>query len=34
VTIAEMAVALARAVENPTAGVRVVEVPELRGRLP
>jgi hypothetical protein len=34
VTIAQMVGALVRAVENPTAGVRVVEVPGIRERLP
>ena len=34
VTIAQMVAALAHAVENPTAGGRVVEAPSIRGRLP
>ncbi|MFO1362698.1 MAG: NAD(P)H-binding protein [Burkholderiales bacterium] len=34
VTIDEMVGALVRAVENPCVGVRVVEVPGIRGRLP
>jgi uncharacterized protein YbjT (DUF2867 family) len=32
VTLAQMVAALVRAVENPPEGVRVVEVPEIRGR--
>ena len=32
VTLAQMVAALVRAVESPPEGVRVVEVPEIRGR--
>jgi hypothetical protein len=30
VTLAQMAAALVRAVENPVSGIRVVEVPDIR----